>query len=269
MNVMRFLWSLLLALALMAGAQAQTGFVAVPPLSGHVVDQAGMLSESERAQLEAQLADYEARTGSQIAVLLVKSTEPEAIEQYSIRVVEAWKLGRKGVDDGVLLMVARDNPSALRRLRIEAGRGVQGSLTDAKSKQILQDVIAPYFRQNQFHAGLSAGVSAIAHLLNAEKFPAPPPVVQQAQQQGQAQDGGGIPWWMIIVGVFVLANIFRPRRRHGLSRSGWSSGATGFILGSAMSGMGRGGFGGGGFGGGGGFSGGGGSFDGGGASGDW
>jgi uncharacterized protein len=120
------------------------------------------------------LADYETRTGSQIAVLLVKSTEPEAIEQYSIRVADAWKLGRKGVDDGVLLLVARDNPSSLRRLRIEAGRGVQGVLTDAQSKRILQDTIAPHFRQNDYYGGLVAGVGAIATLLNQEKFPAPP-----------------------------------------------------------------------------------------------
>ena len=165
-------------------------------------------------------------------------------------------------------MVARDNPSALRRLRIEAGRGVQGSLTDAKSKQILQDVIAPYFRQGQFYEGLSAGVTGIAHLLDAEKFPAPPQL--PTQPAAQAQDGG-IPWWVILIGFFVLANIFRPRRRSRLARGGWGSGATGFILGSAMGQLGRGGgFGGGGGGfGGGGFSGGGGGFDGGGASGDW
>jgi uncharacterized protein len=102
------------------------------------------------------LADYETRTGSQIAVLLVKSTEPEAIEQYSIRVTDAWKLGRKGVDDGVLLLVARDNTKALRRLRIEAGRGVQGVLTDAQSKRILQDTIAPHFRQNDYYGGLGS-----------------------------------------------------------------------------------------------------------------
>ena len=262
MTALRFLWTLALALALMAGAQAQ--LVPVPALASRVTDQAGMLSAAERQRLEAQLADYETKTGSQIAVLLVKSTEPEAIEQYSIRVTDAWKLGRKGIDDGVLLMVAKDNPSALRRLRIEAGRGVQGVLTDAKSKQILQDVIAPYFRQNQFYAGLSAGVTAIANLLNAEKFPAPPQVLQQPSQES----GGGIPLPLILLGIFILFTIFRPRRRSRLSRGGWGSGATGFILGSALSGLGRGG--GGGFGGGGGgFGGCGGSFDGGGASGDW
>ena len=265
MHAARFLWAVLLLLA-MAGARAQ--FVAVPPLQARVTDQAGMLDEGQRGKLEAQLADYEAKTGSQIAILLVKSTAPEAIEQYSIRVADAWKLGRKGVDDGVLLLVAKDNPSALRRLRIEAGRGVQGVLTDAKSKHVLQDVIAPYFRQNQFYEGLSAGVSAIANLLNQEKFPAPPAPAPPVAEQQQG-DGGGLPLPLILFGIFVLFSIFRPRRRSALARGGWGSGATGFILGSALSNLGRGGGGGFGGGGGGGFSGGGGSFDGGGASGDW
>jgi uncharacterized protein len=192
-------------------------------------------------------------------------------------VTDAWKLGRKGVDDGVLLMVARDNPSALRRLRIEAGRGVQGVLTDAQSKRILQDVVAPYFRKNQYYEGLVAGVGAIATLLNQEKFPA----ASQAQGQPQAQQdgGGGISWLFILFGIMVLASIFRRGGGSRLSGGGWHGGATGFILGSILSNIGRqgrgGGFGGGGFSGGGGisggggFSGGGGSFDGGGASGDW
>ena len=251
----------------------------VPALTGRVVDEAGMLDASQRERLTAVLADYEARTGSQIAVLLVKSTEPEAIEQFSIRVTDAWKLGRKGVDDGVLLMVARDNPSSLRRLRIEAGRGVQGVLTDAQSKRILQDVIAPHFRQNHYYEGLVAGVGAIATLLNEESFPAP--AQQQGPQRQVQQDaGGGFSLFGIlplIIGFMLLRSIFRPRRSRlsphwGHRRSsGLGNVATGIILGNIMSGMGRGGGlggGGGGFGGGG-FSGGGGSFDGGGASGDW
>ena len=268
MTLLRLFWAAWLALAIAGGARAQ--FVPVPALTGHVTDQAGMLTAEQRARLEAVLTDYEAKTGSQIAVLLVKTTEPEAIEQYGIRVVDQWKLGRKGIDDGVLLLVARDNPSALRRLRIEAGRGVQGVLTDAQSKRILQDVIAPHFRQEAYYDGLVAGVGAIATLLNKEMFPAPPP---QAQRQVQVEDEG-FPILPLIIGAFVLMSIFRPRRRSHLSRGGWGSGATGFILGSILSNAGRGGsggFGGGGFGGGGGggFGGGGGSFDGGGASGDW
>ena len=274
-SLLRTLWTCALALALAAPAFAQ--LKEVPPLSTRVVDQAGMLEPAQRQRLEAVLADYEAKTGSQIAVLLVKSTEPEAIEQYSIRVSEAWKLGRKGVDDGVLLLVARDNPSALRRLRIEAGRGVQGVLTDAQSKRILQDVIAPHFRQNHFYEGLVAGVGAIATLLNQEAFPAPPQ--QQAPQRQAADEGGGFPLFgilAIVIGFSLLRSIFRPRRRArmapGWGHSGLGSATTGFILGNIIGGMGRGGgggfSGGGGFGGGG-FSGGGGSFDGGGASGDW
>lgn len=272
MTLLRYVWSLVLALALAVPAHAQ--LKEVPPLTGRVVDQAGMLGASQRERLASVLADYEAKTGSQIAVLLVKSTEPEAIEQYSIRVADAWKLGRKGVDDGVLLMVARDNPRSLRRLRIEAGRGVQGVLTDAQSKRILQDVIAPYFQKDQYYEGLVAGVGAIATLLNQEKFPAP---AQKGAPQGQEDDGGGLIGIVFIVfGIIVLASMFRrrrgPRLTWGGSGSGWDSGVGGFVLGNILSDMSRrghrGGFGGGGFGGGG-FSGGGGSFDGGGASGDW
>jgi len=163
----------LLALVV-TGARAADGFVAVPPHAARVTDQAAMLSAEQRAALDGALADYERKTGSQIAVLLLPSTAPEAIEQYSIRVADAWKLGRKGVDDGVLLVVAKDNPSALRRLRIESGRGVQGTLTDAQSKRVLQDVIAPRFRQGDFYGGLMAGVNAIEALLDKEHIPAPP-----------------------------------------------------------------------------------------------
>ncbi|NHZ35403.1 TPM domain-containing protein [Massilia rubra] len=266
MKLLRYLRMLALALALGLGfgTAAHAQLAPVPTLSSHVTDQAGMLSEEQRAKLEAVLTDYESKTGSQIAVLLVKSTAPEQIEQYSIRVTDAWKLGRKGVDDGVLLVVAPDNPAALRRLRIEAGRGVQGVLTDAQSKRILQDVIAPHFQQKQFYDGLVAGVGAIATLLNAEQFPAPP----QQQRQAQESGGGGMLVPLILFGAFALASMFRPRRSR-LGSGGWSSGATGFIIGSALGGLGRGGGGGGGSFSGGGFSGGGGSFDGGGASGDW
>ncbi len=266
-----------MALLVVEAAKAQdTGFVAVPELKARVTDQAGMLTAQQRASLESVLADYETRTGSQIAVLLVKSTAPEAIEQYSIRVTDAWKLGRKGVDDGVLLMVAKDNPPALRRLRIEAGRGVQGSLTDAQSKRVLQDVIAPHFRNNDYYGGLTAGVSAIATLLDKEQFPAPPAKKAAAQQES----GSGWLWPALLFGVFILLPMLRGGSRRGarggraLHRSGWGSDAAGVLIGaaigSALGGGSRGGGGGGFGGGGGGFGGGGGgTFDGGGASGDW
>jgi uncharacterized protein len=277
--LLRLLWATLLAAALAAaltGQAAAQSFKPVPPYEARVTDQIGMLTADQRQRLEAVLADYETRTGSQIAVLLVASTEPEAIEQYSIRVTDAWKLGRKGVDDGVLLLVARDNPTALRRLRIEAGRGVQGVLTDAQSSRILRDTVAPHFRQKDWYGGLVAGVGAISTLLNQEKFPAPaaqPP----AAAQGNTGSGGGpgilTSIFFIVIGLMFLRSMFRPRRARLAQGGSWNSGAAGFILGSVLSNMNNrgGGFsGGGGFSDGGGFSGGGGgSFDGGGASGDW
>lgn len=258
---------LLLAMsALLANAQ---NFVAVPPLKSHVTDLAGMLNPQQRMALENVLAEYASRTGSQIGVLLVPSTAPEAIEQYGIRVADAWKLGRKGIDDGVVLIVARDNPPSLRRLRIEAGRGVQGTLTDAQSKRILQDVIAPHFRQNDFYGGLAAGVSAITRLLDQEHLPAP-----EGRSAANAEEGDFFSLLPFLFVALMIIGSLRSRRRrhHALDSNDWGRHA-GIILGTGIgSSMGRhGGFGGygGGFGGGGGFSGGGGGFDGGGASGNW
>lgn len=265
---LRWLTAIALGLGLFclwAGAQAQ---VAVPPLQARVTDTIGMLTADQRTALENVLKEQETRTGNQIAVLLVGSTAPEAIEQFSIRVADAWKLGRKGVDDGVILVVARDNPPVLRRLRIEAGRGVQGSLTDARSKRILDDVIAPHFRQNDFYGGLAAAVSSIAALIDKENLPAP-----EAQQA--TQDSGLASWlpFLLFALVFIVPMFTRGRSRNRLGGNDWGRNA-GIILGSGIgSSIGsRGGFGGGGGGGGfggGGFSGGGGGFDGGGASGNW
>ena len=247
---------LLLALAPPAGAQP------VPALHARVTDQVGMLDAQQRAALENVLADSEAKTGSQIAILLVASTAPEAIEQYSIRVADAWKLGRKGVDDGVLLLVARDNPASLRRLRIEPGLGVQGVLTDAQSKRVLQDVIAPRFRKNDYYGGLLAGVNAIASILHQEQFPQPP-------SRPEATGGAGLWTPLLLFGFLILVALWRsrggPDRGHG---GRWSNGASGVLLGGALGRGGGFGGGGGGFGGGG-FSGGGGGFNGGGASGNW
>jgi uncharacterized protein len=194
------------------------------------------------------LADYETRTGSQIAVLLVKSTEPEAIEQYSIRVADAWKLGRKGVDDGVLLLVARDNPSSLRRLRIEAGRGVQGVLTDAQSKRVLQDVIAPHFRKNDYYGGLVAGVGAISTLLNQEKFPAP--AAGQAAAPAQEEDWRRdrcLASSSSVFGFMLLRSMFRRAARASRAAAGAAAPpASSSATSSAMQDGGGGGFGGGG-----------------------
>jgi uncharacterized protein len=270
MHTLRILLSCTLALWLsMAGAQAPVkGFVPVPPLSAHVIDQAGMLNLQQRSNLDNVLKEYEARSGSQIAILLISSTAPEAIEQYSIRVADAWKLGRKGVDDGVILVVAKDNDKALRRLRIEAGRGIQGTVTDAQSKRILQDVIAPYFRQNDYYGGLAAAITALTTLMDQEHLPAP-------DGKQAAQDEGLAGWLPILFMLFMFAAIIYQRSRSSF-KYGPRGRNAGMILGSGGLG-GLGGFGaGGGFdrhsggsSGGGGFSGGGGGFDGGGASGDW
>ncbi len=235
--------------------------VAIPPLSGHVIDQIGILNESQQQSLNQVLQDYETRTGSQIAVLLMSTTAPEVIDAYSIRVADAWKLGRKGVDDGVILIVARDNPKELRRLRIEAGRGVQGVMTDVQSKRILADVIAPHFKQNDFYGGLTAGVTAIMQVLDKEALPAP---VKKAQQEDDYS-------W--VIPLIFFAFIFFSMMRRGSSAAYGRSSLPAIILGNAAGSWGRGGggggWGGGGSSGGGGFSGGGGGFDGGGASGDW
>lgn len=265
----RWLTGLGLALCfLAAGAQ---DLKPVPPLQARVTDTIGMLTEAQRTTLENVLKEQEERTGNQVAVLLMGSTAPESIEQFSIRVADAWKLGRKGVDDGVILLVARDNTPALRRLRIEAGRGVQGSLTDAQSRRILEEVIAPHFRQNDFYGGLSAGVSAIAALIAKENLPAPAP---RAQPPGGDEGLGSWLPFLLFALFFIVPMFLRGgRRRSQLDGNGWGRNA-GIILGSAIGNSigSRGGFGGGGFGGGGGgggFSGGGGGFDGGGASGNW
>jgi uncharacterized protein len=277
MHIFRFVLMLLLALSL--NAARADDFAPVPALTAHVVDTIGMLDIKQRAALENVLQEYETRTGSQIAVLLVGSTAPEAIEQYGIRVADTWKIGRQGIDDGVILIVAKDNPPALRRLRVEAGRGVQGVLTDAQSKRILQDVIAPHFRQNDFYGGLTAGVSAITSLLDQEHFA--PPSGKKGQVGEGADLGALLPFAVFFIIAMAIAASRANRARRTLSDNEWGR-AAGIILGSAIGGHHRGSFGGfggfggssGGFGGGfgsdsGGFSGGGGSFDGGGASGDW
>lgn len=254
---------LLVTMALLLNVAAAQDFVPVPPLKARVTDQIGMLTSQQRDALENVLKEYEGRTGSQVAVLLISKTEPEAIEQYSIRVYDDWKLGRKGVDDGVLLLVAKDNSPALRRLRIEAGRGVQGVLTDAQSKRILQDVIAPHFRQNDFYGGLVAGVGAITSLLDKESFPVPD---ERKPAQAEESNDFSFVWFIVFVLLFILLSRLRSTRGFHHGHHGWGR-SSGIILGGgSFGGFGRGDSGG--FSGGG-FSGGGGSADGGGASGNW
>ena len=145
--------------------------VAVPPLTGRVVDQTGTLSSSDVASLTQTLKDLETRKGSQIAVLIVPTTDQESIEQFSIRVAEAWKIGRKKIDDGALLVVAKND----RRLRIEVGYGLEGALTDATTKRIIDEEITPKFKSGDFAGGISAGVIRMIQVIDGEKLPEPEP----------------------------------------------------------------------------------------------
>ncbi len=143
--------------------------VPVPALTGHVVDQTGTLTAEQKASLEQKLAAFEARKGSQLAVLVLPSTAPEAIEQYALRVAEQWKLGRKKVDDGAILVVAKDD----RALRIEVGYGLEGPLNDAVSKRIISETITPSFRQQDFYGGIAAGIGQIIGVIDGEPLPQP------------------------------------------------------------------------------------------------
>ena len=145
--------------------------VAVPPLSGRVVDQTGTLRSDDVASLTQTLKNFEVRKGSQIAVLIVPTTDGEAIEQFSLRVAEAWKIGRKRVDDGALLVIAKND----RHLRIEVGYGIEGALTDATTKRIIDEDITPKFKSGDFAGGVSAGVQRMIRIIDGEKLPAPEP----------------------------------------------------------------------------------------------
>jgi uncharacterized protein len=264
--------------------------VAVPPLSGRVVDQTGTLSSADIGALTQKLRDFEARKGSQIAVLIVPTTAPETIEQYSIRVAEAWKIGRRKIDDGALLVVAKDD----RKLRIEVGYGLEGALNDVTAKRIIDEIITPKFRSGDFPGGISAGVDRIIRVVDGEKLPAPEPPRRQSQSFLGDIDAFNP---VVIFAVLVFGAILRTTlgRLVGSVTTGGVAGllawlvagslAASFIVaiiafiftllgGSAVNG--RGGFwpggsysGGSGSSDGGGFSGGGGSFGGGGASGSW
>jgi uncharacterized protein len=258
--------------------------VAVPPLKARVTDLTGTLSSSQRDTLERELQTFESRKGSQIAVLIVPTTRPEAIEQYSIRVAEAWKLGRKGVDDGVLLLVAKED----HELRIEVGYGLEGVIPDAVAKRVVSEIIIPYFKQGDFYGGIHAGVARLIRLIDGEPLPLP-----QARDNSWAGIQNLLPFAFVaaIIGGGLLRALFG--RLVGASIAGgivafvfWlivSSLVASLIGGIAVflfvlmagvrigpagyGGLG-GGLGGGGFGGGG-FGGGGGGFGGGGASGSW
>ncbi|CAN7252986.1 YgcG family protein [Pseudoduganella sp. LjRoot289] len=292
-----WLCGLLLACLQCAGAQEPA---AVPRLTRPVTDLTGTLDAGQIAQLEESLRAFEQRKGSQIAVLIVPTTKPEAIEQYALRVAEQWKIGRKKVDDGAVLLVAKDD----RALRIEVGYGLEGALNDATSKRIIEETITPRFRNGDFHGGIAAGLASMMKVVEGEPLP-PAPQARRARQEG----GVGQLLPVALVAAVVLGGVLRAvlGRFAGAAVTGGVIGVGAFLMAGALAaalaggiaflftllgggmggmGMGRGrgngawtggaggfggGFGGGGGlgGGGGGWSGGGGSFGGGGASGRW
>lgn len=168
MNLFKIARGLLMAAVAFVsfGAVAE---VAVPPLTARVTDQTGTLTPGQLLELEQTLQAFESKKGAQIAVLMVPSTQPEAIEQYSLRVVEQWKLGRKRTDDGALLIIAKDD----RALRIEVGYGLEGVLTDATSKRIISEVIVPRFKVGDFYGGVRDGVQSMQAVIEGEALPPP------------------------------------------------------------------------------------------------
>jgi uncharacterized protein len=269
-------------------AQSIDGLVPIPNLESRVTDLTGTLSDAQKTAIGSKLAQLEDRKGSQIAVLIVPTTQPEDIAQFSLRVVEKWKLGRSKVDDGVLLIIAKND----RRLRLEVGYALEGVLNDATSKRIISELIGPYFKQGKFYEGVDAGLNQVIKLINGESLPPP----MSASSQGNEEDLLGIIFIAFVISLFIgaILRMIFGRFMGGIITGGivgffaWT--LTGAFLLALLAGLvgliatifgGTGGVGptGGGFGGvgrqggafpsGGGFGGGGGSFGGGGASGDW
>jgi uncharacterized protein len=143
--------------------------VDVPQFSARVVDLTQTLSTTERAALEDKLRAFEEAKGSQIAVLFVPTTQPEAIEQFAIRVADQWKVGRKDVDDGLLILIAKDD----RKMRIEVGYGLEGAIPDLYAKRIISETMTPYFKRADFAGGVNAAVNQLIGLINGETLPVP------------------------------------------------------------------------------------------------
>src|SRR5262245_17050721 len=193
---MKLLRAVLLAL-LLGWALPALALVAVPQLTGRVGDQTGTLSSGDIAQLTRKLADLQTRKGSQIAVLIVPTTEGEPIEQFSLRVAEAWMIGRKKIDDGALFVVAKND----RRLRIEVGYGLEGALTDVTTKRIIDEDITPKFKGGDFAGGISAGVGRMIGLVNGEKLPEPEP-----PQWDSSNFESFNPFWLMLA-LFVSGTL--------------------------------------------------------------
>ena len=195
---LRMLW--LLALTAFMPGYAAEGLVPVPPLQARLTDLTGTLTSEQQAGLEQSLRAFETKKGTQIAVLIVPSTKPEEIEQYALRVVELWKLGRKKVDDGALLLIAKDD----RTLRIEVGYGLEGVLNDATAKRIVSEVITPPLKQGNYFAGVSAGVDQMIRVIDGEPLPEP----RRGAERAVGQSIGQL-WPLLFVLTLFLGGVLR------------------------------------------------------------
>lgn len=280
-----------LASSLAAPAVAQN-LQPIPKLAARVTDVTGTLTAEQQSALEEKLSSFESRKGSQIVVLVVLTTEPEEIAQYSIRVVDQWKLGRKNVDDGALLLVAKND----RELRIEVGKGLEGAMPDLTANRIISETIVPLLRQGDFYGGINAGLDQMIRVIDGEQLPPPD---QRWQGNSERSISHLVPFLFVAVvfGSALLRSMFG--RGFGALIAGAATAGVVYFVGQAIfiallagllacvfslitgfsgggtwssyprSGGWGGGFGGGGSTGGGGFSGGGGGFNGGGSSGRW
>jgi uncharacterized protein len=194
--------SFILAL-LLCWAAAAAADVAVPPLTGRIVDLTGTLSSGFIDQQSARLKDLEQRKGSQVAVLIVPTTQPETIEQYSLRAAEAWKIGRRRIDDGALLVIAKND----HKLRIEVGYGLEGALTDVTARRIIDEVIVPRFKTGDFEGGVAAGLTRMIGVIEGEPLPVPRP---------EAEHGLDLDWntlssfgLFFVVGAMFIGSFLR------------------------------------------------------------
>ncbi|MDP2809938.1 MAG: TPM domain-containing protein [Rhodocyclaceae bacterium] len=282
---MRQVWHGLLAvlwLALLPAIGMAADLVPVPVLSARVTDLTGTLDATQKGRLEAQLAAIERAHGAQIAVLMLPGTQPEAIEAFGIRLAEAWKIGHKGADNGVIVIVAKED----RKMRIEVGYGLEGAIPDVVAKRIIAERMAPLFRQGDFFGGLRSAIEGLEQAMGGPASGAPAELPPAGGSNSAEGSSGLLPWLMAaVVAGGVLRMMFGVLGSFAAAAvAGWLglaifgswlaallAGLAIFVLSFfnlfSLGGMG-GGFGGGSSSGGG-FGGGGGSFGGGGASGNW
>lgn len=205
MSALSYAKAVLLAL-LLCWTQAALADIAVPPLTGRIVDLTGTLSKDDIAAQSQRLMELEKRKGSQIAVLMLPTTQPETMEQYSIRVAEAWKIGRKKADDGALLVIAKND----HKVRIEVGDGLEGALTDVTSRRIIDETITPRFRTGDFAGGIAAGLTRMIGVIDGEPLPAPPPEASHGQDSASNAISAFAPFFIIfaIASGSVLRALF-------------------------------------------------------------